>query len=189
MACPEHIEILKQGVDKWNAWRRNATGRIDLSGADLRGADLMNFDLGVLKRMFREGSHAVEQRLARVDLSGADLSNAKLVNARLDEALLVSANMRASSLFEASLRLTNLREADVAEASLAFARLENTNCEYTKVHKAILRGTVFVNTYLSKAEGLENFFTTDLARLIYGPSEIVRIYRSHSCEGAVYQKQ
>ena len=38
MANDEHVAILKQGVDDWNAWRReNPDIRPDLSGANLRG--------------------------------------------------------------------------------------------------------------------------------------------------------
>ena len=46
MADPEHLERLKQGVDKWNAWReKNPEVRFDLSRANLRGFDLRGFDL------------------------------------------------------------------------------------------------------------------------------------------------
>ena len=41
MANDEHVALLKQGVDAWNAWRReNPDMRPDLSDADLEGADL-----------------------------------------------------------------------------------------------------------------------------------------------------
>ena len=39
MANEEHVALLKQGVDAWNAWRRETPdARPDLHGADLRGA-------------------------------------------------------------------------------------------------------------------------------------------------------
>ena len=41
MANPEHLEILKQGVEFWNNWRElNPYLVADLSGADLKGSDL-----------------------------------------------------------------------------------------------------------------------------------------------------
>ena len=41
MAQQEHLDLLKQGVDTWNAWReKHSDIRPDLSGADLSGANL-----------------------------------------------------------------------------------------------------------------------------------------------------
>src|SRR5207344_2362243 len=60
MANDEHVALLKQGVDAWNAWREeNPDIRPDLSGADLGGANL-----------------------GGANLSGADLSGADLTGAR-----------------------------------------------------------------------------------------------------------
>ncbi len=47
MANPEHLEILKQGVEAWNQWReQNPQTKPDLSGAILREANLRGADLG-----------------------------------------------------------------------------------------------------------------------------------------------
>ena len=47
MANEEHLELLRQGVEVWNAWRaRQPPIMPDLEGADLRGWDLNNVDLG-----------------------------------------------------------------------------------------------------------------------------------------------
>ncbi|WP_181256577.1 hypothetical protein [Merismopedia glauca] len=44
MANPEHLHILKQGVEVWNQWReKNYRIEIDLSGADLSEANLNGF--------------------------------------------------------------------------------------------------------------------------------------------------
>jgi uncharacterized protein YjbI with pentapeptide repeats len=41
MANQEQLEILKQGVEAWNKWRKeNGTIKVDLSGAVLSDADL-----------------------------------------------------------------------------------------------------------------------------------------------------
>src|SRR5664280_238358 len=46
MANPEHLEILKQGVDQWNKWRREHPElRLDLTAADLEEADLRDATL------------------------------------------------------------------------------------------------------------------------------------------------
>ena len=49
MANQEHLDILKQGVDTWNQWRRehrDADIQLDLYKADLSGANLSGADLG-----------------------------------------------------------------------------------------------------------------------------------------------
>ena len=46
MANPEHLKILKQGVEVWNKWRRgNPDIRPDLSEANLTEADLVDANL------------------------------------------------------------------------------------------------------------------------------------------------
>jgi hypothetical protein len=50
MANADHLKVLEQGVDAWNAWRRESSVRPDLRGADLwkpnlGGADLHEADL------------------------------------------------------------------------------------------------------------------------------------------------
>jgi hypothetical protein len=69
MANPEHLDILKKGVEAWNMWRAELRGdhlhganftKPDLSGADLRGANL---------RM----AHLIEANLSKTDLSNAVL--------------------------------------------------------------------------------------------------------------------
>jgi uncharacterized protein YjbI with pentapeptide repeats len=76
MANPEHLEILKQGVDQWNRWRsEHPDVRPDLPGANLRGANLEHAKLGtsdLRKADLRDAN------LNRGNLSGADLSEANL---------------------------------------------------------------------------------------------------------------
>ena len=46
MANQEHIDILKQGIHAWNAWRKQHLNiPADLSRADLSGADLIAVNL------------------------------------------------------------------------------------------------------------------------------------------------
>ena len=58
-ANSDHLNMLRQGVDAWNAWRKQHPVEVDLSGADLTGADLSGADL--------RGTN-----LSGADLSGAD---------------------------------------------------------------------------------------------------------------------
>jgi len=61
MANQEHLDILKQGVEKWNLWKTQYPEvRPDLSNADLSNADLR------------------ETNFSRANLSGANLSRADM---------------------------------------------------------------------------------------------------------------
>jgi uncharacterized protein YjbI with pentapeptide repeats len=68
MANPGHLEILEQGVEEWNQWRKDNPEelpdliRIDLSEANLRGANL-------------RGAILREADLRKVNLDGADLTD------------------------------------------------------------------------------------------------------------------
>jgi Pentapeptide repeats (8 copies) len=47
VADPEHLEFLHQGVEAWNAWRRENLSIVpDLSEANLHGANLLEAILG-----------------------------------------------------------------------------------------------------------------------------------------------
>jgi uncharacterized protein YjbI with pentapeptide repeats len=81
MANPEHLKILKRGVEQWNRWRKeNPDITPDLSmvnlcgemfiGADLRWADLSEADLSQ--------ANLSEADLSEADLRWADLGGADL---------------------------------------------------------------------------------------------------------------
>jgi uncharacterized protein YjbI with pentapeptide repeats len=81
-----HLERLRQGVDAWNAWRKdNSSVQPDLEKADLSGANL-----------------------SRMDLSKANLFAANLSGTDLREADLFMANLGAANLSEADLSMANL---------------------------------------------------------------------------------
>ena len=81
MANPEHLELLNQGVEPWNAWReKNPKIRPDLSWADLSGANL-------------EGANLRATYMCEANLRGADLLGANLIGAKLHRANLLGANL------------------------------------------------------------------------------------------------
>ena len=50
MANKKQLQILRSGVEAWNAWREENPGvKIDLSGAELCGANLIRANLGWAK--------------------------------------------------------------------------------------------------------------------------------------------
>ena len=82
MANQEHLQILKQGVEAWNEWRKDDGDitRPDLDRADLRGADLSGADLS-------------EAHLWGADLRGANLASASLGKADLSGSVLIRTNL------------------------------------------------------------------------------------------------
>ena len=67
MANEEHVALLRQGVEVWNAWRReNPDIRPDLCRADLDGTVFMNVNLTetkVLDQCKHHGPSGVDQRI------------------------------------------------------------------------------------------------------------------------------
>ena len=76
MANLEHLEILKQGVEAWDKWRKENTEIVpNLGGANLSGTDL-------------SGAQLYLTNLRRANLIGADLRGAKNLSAsQVKEAL------------------------------------------------------------------------------------------------------
>jgi Pentapeptide repeats (8 copies) len=96
MANQQHLDVLKQGVDPWNQWRRaHPEIRPDLSeahlsgavlvGTDLRDANLRKADLGgaTLSGIAFNNSSLKLANLRKADLGNADLSNADLSGATI----------------------------------------------------------------------------------------------------------
>jgi hypothetical protein len=73
-ASPEHLEILREGVEAWNRWR---SGHLDIT-PDRCGADISRVDLWM--------ANLSKANLAMANLSGADLTGAILSEARLEDA-------------------------------------------------------------------------------------------------------
>ena len=148
MAKPEHLDILKQGVNVWNTWREEQP-RVwpDLGKANLVMANL-------------QGAH-----LQGANLKGANLAAADLDDARLDMANLRETNLRRASLLRANLVMANLALASLLEANLQGANLEKadlirTNLTRANLAKTLLRDTRLVDTFftdtnLSDALGLD----------------------------------
>ncbi len=146
MANPQHLVILKQGVEEWNKWKREMpkfrlgwpkAAQPDLNGADLDGADLRGADLCWVS--LRKAS-LVRADFRQADLSSADLTAADLSEAKLSEADLIAAGLHGANLRSATLHQSNLTGADLSEVDFTAARVGYTT---------------FDNVDLSTAKGLE----------------------------------
>lgn len=139
MANQEHLDILRQGVDVWNQWRKKHSDvRPDLRGADLTGADLTGFSL------------------YRVDLTGVNLTGVNLTGVNLSDAALIAANLIAANLNDANLNDADLSYADLSYASLNRASLMDANLSYADLYGASLidanlNGAQFIETSLASA--------------------------------------
>ncbi len=167
MANPEHLKILKQGVEYWNKWREEHAVLPDLRKANLEKAQLSGADLGVadLRQADLDGA-----TLNYADLRGADLTGANLSAAQLREAVLVQARFSSANLSGTMLNMANLHEAKLGEANLNGADLSWSNFRWADLHGADLTGaearaTIFAGVDLSVAKGLETVVHT-------GPSTI-----------------
>jgi uncharacterized protein YjbI with pentapeptide repeats len=135
MANPEHLAILKQGRDVWNAWREQSDERPDLEGAGLQDAYLKGVNLS--------GGNLSGATLLRTDLrwarlEGANLAEAHLGWARLHGAILTGADLTAADLGSALLLRTDLAEATLTSANLSSAHLSNADLTMATLTEANL---------------------------------------------------
>jgi TIR domain-containing protein/pentapeptide repeat protein len=149
MANPEHLEILKRGVEVWNKWRQeNPTIFPDLSQADLIESSLNNANLANTDLVF-----AI---LYLSDLTGVDLSGANLSYANLIEANLTYANLKGADLTSTDLSSANLSGVNLSRATLMYTFLVNAILHNANFNRAEVRGVVFGNNDLRSVIGLES---------------------------------
>ncbi len=183
MANPEHLAILKQGVEVWNRWRQeHPEVRPDLSGAELSGAALnkANFSQGFLKEARLTGAKLAGADFTHADLEGAtfeeaeltganlgrsNVSGAKFAGANLQHSIfsiadMTSCNLSGTDLTEAAfpnalLLDANLSSAHLRGANLFFANLQESNVIQAALSEAYMMSTVMAGLDLSEATGLE----------------------------------
>ncbi|MGZ4894372.1 MAG: pentapeptide repeat-containing protein [Halobacteriota archaeon] len=139
MANPEHLKILKQGVDAWNTWRRRHPEiKPDLERAPLSGLDLSHANL--MRANLRE-SH----------LTSTNLSKALLIGAKLNVANLSKAALNDANLCGADLHMASLTDADLTGAHISWTHLTRVNLERAKLNGADLTGSSLVEANVADA--------------------------------------
>lgn len=155
MANQEHLEILNQGVEIWNAWRReNQDIRVDLKEADLTKVNLSGADLSKVNLIKANLSEAILNgtSLREAKLNEANLSKAKLHKAYLFMADLSKTNLSGAELLGTVLMDTNLSNANLSGAILVQALLGGANLNGADLLKAQLFGADFREANLSNAD-------------------------------------
>ncbi|HEU0143147.1 MAG TPA: toll/interleukin-1 receptor domain-containing protein [Nitrososphaera sp.] len=134
MANPQHLKILKQGVEAWDAWRRKHTNIVPaLVGAMLDAANLI-----------------------RIDFSGADLRGASLIGANLRAASLENADLSYATLTEANLEQVLIKGAKLHKTILRNTIFRWNDFNDTDFTEAIFGSTLLSQCDLSVARGLED---------------------------------
>jgi TIR domain/Pentapeptide repeats (8 copies) len=168
MANPEHLAILKQGVERWNKWRKERPevvprlsranfNEADLSGANLRDANLREAGLW-RANLAKADLHLANLRTANLgeaDLSWANLRQADLGFARLFRATLYQANLGGANLPGADLSGANLGEANLSKTNLGGTDLSAADLSKADFTEARMEGAIFAKVDLSAAKGLE----------------------------------
>jgi uncharacterized protein YjbI with pentapeptide repeats len=115
MANQEHLDILKQGVEVWNAWRKeHPEVQPDLRGSYLRSANLRSVNLSGADLRSADLSNAYP---SRTNLSGANLSGAKLGNINLSQTNLSNVNLSGADLWNVNLSGADLKNVNLSNAS------------------------------------------------------------------------
>jgi uncharacterized protein YjbI with pentapeptide repeats len=143
-----HVKQLKEGVTRWNTWRKDQTlATVNLNGADLNNANLSRADL--TSAILRHAD------LTCANLSHADLTNAILRHADLTSADLSHADLTSADLSRAALSSADLTSADLSHADLSRADLTGANLNGANLTKAQLFETVFADVDFTNVIGLE----------------------------------
>jgi uncharacterized protein YjbI with pentapeptide repeats len=209
MANPEHLKILKQGVQQWNKWMQTRLisvfhGRGPLEMAHLRranlgGADLRGADLSVVN-------------LSGANLRGANLSGANLGRTRLrfdlEDYLVLDqgTDLRAANLTGARLFATSI-SGDVSDADFTGATVHQTH--FADLDLSVAKGletvvhegpsTIGIDTiYKSRGKipevflrgcGVPETFIEYMHSLVVSPIEFYSCFISYSHEDKLFARR
>jgi uncharacterized protein YjbI with pentapeptide repeats len=195
MANPDHLNIIRHGVDAWNTWREENYGiEPDLAEVDLHDSELKeaNFSETDLRHANLRGASFRGATFIKADLRGADLQKASFNLANLSEANLSEAVLRRTDFSEATLKKAyliradlvgaDLFEADLERADFRWAFLIGTNLRHANLTKSDFRWAYLIEADLSEADLSEanlieaNLSKADLQRVNFRNALVARSY-------------
>ena len=186
MAKRQHFDLLKQGVETWNQWRKeSADVRPDLSEADLHGADLHGAILtgAILSKTILSEADLHQADLHQADLHGADLHGANLSGAILSEAFLTEADLHGANFYEANLSEAHVWRTRFVDVDLSVVKgLETINhlgpssIGIDTIYRS--KGAI-PEVFLHEA-GVPDTFLTYMHSLVGQPFEYFSCFISHS---------
>jgi len=137
MANPEHLKILKQGVEVWNKWREeNPEVRPDLSGRSVV----------FVGEKFRHAN------FCNTNFKGAILRDSSFYKAELHGAVLDEAVLERASFYKAKLNNSSFRQAKMWNARFLMVRLEVADMTGAKLNGADLRDSIFYKVNFNGAD-------------------------------------
>jgi hypothetical protein len=177
VAIPQHLNVLKQGVEAWNNWRAaNPGDEPDLAGAKLSTANL-------------KGANLRETDLRWADLSGADLSGAilnraDLRRANLNRSIFYQAKLSEANLSETYLSGADLRGADLRKAFFIRSDLANADLSASDCQRADFRWAYLIKARFNEANlGGANLIEANLTKSELKQTNLGEAFVAWSCFG------
>ncbi len=174
MANPEHVEILKQGVEAWNQWRKdNPDIEPDLSEHEISPAnfgatcfpsvqdlmesedDISNFNLNGmtdLEGINLENSNLAGTKFYEVNLNHSNLRNTVLVNAEIMNSEMIRAKLDFANCNEIMIERTNMARADLMGADFIRAEIQTVNLTKALMWETDFERAIVVCSNLTKAK-------------------------------------
>jgi hypothetical protein len=160
MGNQEHLEILGQGVEVWNRWRKeNPDIRPKLRGAHLRGAYLIYADL---RRADLRGTGLDQADFSGADLRGAKLNQTVLIGTNFSNADLSNCSVYGIAAWNLNLEGTtqsNLVITPPDEPAITVDNLEVAQFIYLLLHNEKIRH--IIDTITSKVVLILGRFTPE----------------------------
>lgn len=151
MANPEHVEILKQGVDVWNRWRKK----------DSKTKPNLNQDK--LNKLELKGYNFLEAEMNKAQIIGCDFESCDFYGASLIGSTIKSSNFKGAGFSFANLTRTNFKEVDMSYSNLRNAIAIKSQFNNVCFENAELNG---IDLSKAKIHGNSSLYHADLSEAI-----------------------